>query len=326
MRAQLRNEAMHDASLKKPEISVVVPVYNYGRYLPRALDSLLSQKFVAPQIVVVDDGSTDDTWEVLNRYEGRVRALRQSNAGVSAARNAGIREASGEYLGFLDPDDFYHPEKLHKQAALLESRPECGWTFCDCIFNDETTGESKRFSEQYRYREKLALEGERLFEALIPSNFIPPVSLLVRRDLLNVAGPFDTRFSGLEDFDLVLRLAALSPAIYSDEILATYTWHLGGLGQNRQRMDHDKYIILDKISTLYPEKIRKHGRASRRAIADMQNWFAYRHMEARQWKEALIRLRASLSLYPYQRRAVLSVLIVIMQGVRDNLNRDHAGR
>jgi glycosyltransferase involved in cell wall biosynthesis len=312
---------MQAPSSTKPEISVVVPVFNYGRYLARARDSLLGQKYVAPQIVVVDDGSTDDTWEVLSRYEGGVQALHQSNAGVSAARNAGIREARGEYIGFLDPDDFYHPEKLYKQAALLKSRPECGWTFCDCVFFDENTGASKRFSEQYRYSQKLALEGERLFEALIPSNFIPPLSLLIRRDLLDLAGHFDTRFSGLEDFDLVLRLAALSPAIYSGEILATYTWHSGGLGQNRQRMDRDKYIIIDKIATLHPEKIRKHGRASRKAVADMHNWFARGHMEQLQWSEALLRLLSSLSLYPFQRRALWTLVIATMQNARSLLKR-----
>ena len=312
--------------MEQPIVSVIVPTYNYARYLPRALDSLLKQNAVRPEVIVVDDGSTDNTPELLNAYAPYVFSIRQENAGVSAARNNGIGKARGAFLGFLDPDDFYHPNKLTRQIALLERHPECGWTYCDCVFLDENTGESKKFSEQYRYREKLALESARLFEALIPSNFIPPVSLLVRRDLLDVAGHFDTRFSGLEDFDLVLRLAALSPAIYSTEILATYTWHRGGLGQNRQRMDRDKYIILAKIASLHPEKIRKHGRASRKAVADMHNWFAWRHMEKRQWSEALLRLRSSLRVYPFQRRAVWSLVIAVMQNATSLVKRASTGR
>ena len=290
------------------QASIIVPTYNYGRYLPRALDSLLAQRWAELQIIVVDDGSTDNTWEVLKRYTPRVLAIRQVNAGVSVARNRGIAEARSPYIGFLDPDDLYHPEKVCRQVATLESRPECGWTHCDAIFLDEATGRSCRFSEQYRYNARLALEGPRLFEALIPSNFISPVSLMIRRSCLDQAGYFDERFAGIEDFDLVLRLAAAAPAAYSPEVLATYVSHPGSLSGDRARVDRDKYLILDKIASRYPDRIRRHGRAARRAVADMHNWFAYQHLAAGDWADAVARLRASLRLCPAQGRAAWSLL------------------
>ncbi|MFX0202860.1 MAG: glycosyltransferase family 2 protein [Candidatus Hodarchaeota archaeon] len=303
------------------QISIIIPVYNYGRYLKRAIDSAIEQQSLDPEILVIDDGSTDDTWEIMQSYGLRIRALRQANSGVSAARNRAIAEASGDLIGFLDADDFYHPDKLKKQIALLTSRPDCGWTYCDCKFYDEDTNTFCLFSERYKYKEKLALDGPRLFESLIPSNFISPLPLLVRKECLDKAGAFDKRFSGIEDFDFVLRLAASAPAVYSPEVLATYTWHSESLGKNQTRMDHDKQIILDKIASLYPEKIRNCGKAAKKALANMNNWFAYRHIEKQEWKEAARRLQISLTTYPLQRRALWVLLLTLIQVVRNPLVR-----
>ncbi len=291
--------------MNTPLVSVIVPTYNYGNYLPRALDSLLGQYGPRPEIIVVDDGSTDNTEEVLERYRSLILTIRQENAGVSAARNRGISEARGTFIGFLDPDDFYHQQKLERQVALLQSHPACGWTYCDCLFFDEGSGNSSRFSEQYQYASRLALDGAKLFEALIPSNFICPLSLLIRRDYLDKAGGFDTRFAGLEDFDFVLRMSAASLAIYSPEVLATYTWHPGSLGKNQARMSRDKYLILDKISSLYPHRIPTLGLSAKRAVADMHNWFGYYLYHAGETRKAFERLWRSLHLYPFQRRAWL---------------------
>jgi glycosyltransferase involved in cell wall biosynthesis len=291
--------------MQHPQVSVIVPTYNYAHYLPRALDSLLGQQGIEPEIIVIDDGSTDETPEILKKYKLHIVAIRQSNAGVSAARNIGIAESHGDFIGFLDPDDFYHPDKLKRQVSLLERHPEWGWTYCDCVFLDETTGEKTLFSKQYRYNSRLALEGPRLFEALIPSNFICPLSLLIRRDSLDKAGHFDERFAGIEDFDLVLRLAATSSALYSPEILATYMWHPGSLGKNQARMTRDKYLILDKIVTLYSDRILNLGTAAKRALADMHNWFGYGLYREGRLEEAFQRLWTSLRIWPLQGRAWL---------------------
>src|SRR5688572_5767710 len=107
-----------------PLVSVVIPTYNYGHLVAEAVDSALAQTYPAVEVLVVDDGSTDDTWDRLARYGDRIRCVRQANAGLSAARNTGIRAAHGEYVALLDSDDAFHPRKLDLQMRYLTSRPE----------------------------------------------------------------------------------------------------------------------------------------------------------------------------------------------------------
>src|SRR5580704_10876157 len=107
-------------------VSVVIPAYNCGPYIAEALDSVLGQSLAPDEIVVVDDGSTDDTPERVAAYVGRVRYVRQANERVAAARNRGIAETSGELIAFLDSDDVWHPAKLERQVAILRERPEIG--------------------------------------------------------------------------------------------------------------------------------------------------------------------------------------------------------
>ena len=107
------------------EISVVIPAYNHGRFLREAIDSVLAQTYAPLEIIVVDDGSTDDTEQIVRSYGDRVRYIRQQNAGVGAARNNGIANARGEYVAFLDSDDLWLPEKLAVQVEYMRRHPEC---------------------------------------------------------------------------------------------------------------------------------------------------------------------------------------------------------
>ena len=290
-----------------PLASIIIPTYNCAALLPRALESALTQSIGPVEVIVVDDGSTDDTPAVLAGYADRVVPIRQANAGPSAARNQGLAAARGAFVGFLDGDDAIHPEKLSCQVAALAARPQCGWVYSDCWIEDTESGLRVRASERFNYGGRLALEGW-LFEALLPGNFIPVHTLLVRRATLEAAGCFDERLRGVEDFDLILRLAALAPAGYVPEPLATYYVRPGSLSSDRTRMDRDKYLVLDKVARLYSNQIPRLGRAARGAVADMHNWFAYRHLNRGEWREAATRLRASLRLCPVQGRAAWSCL------------------
>src|SRR5579863_4931679 len=103
-----------------PTVSVVIPTYNYARFLGQAIDSVLAQTCPVKEIIVVDDGSTDDTFNVLARYGPAVRALKQKNCGPAAARNRGVGIAGGDLIAFLDADDFWMPDKLAKQVRRLK--------------------------------------------------------------------------------------------------------------------------------------------------------------------------------------------------------------
>ena len=111
-------------------VSVVIPTYNYGRYLATAIESALAQTFVPLEVIVVDDGSTDDTPQILETFGNRIQTIRQLNQGAGAARNTGIAAARGEYVAFLDSDDIWKPRKLQMQIARFDADPALGLVHC----------------------------------------------------------------------------------------------------------------------------------------------------------------------------------------------------
>jgi glycosyltransferase involved in cell wall biosynthesis len=127
--------------MKPCTVSLIIPTYNYARCLHEAIESALAQTHPRVEIIVVDDGSTDDTPTVLAKYHGRITGLRQTNRGLAAARNTGLRVAGGDYVAFLDADDVMASNKLAEQAAVLDSDPKIGWTYCDIRMTNAATKE-----------------------------------------------------------------------------------------------------------------------------------------------------------------------------------------
>jgi glycosyltransferase involved in cell wall biosynthesis len=281
-------------------VSLVIATYNHARYLADALDSAVAQTRPA-EVVVVDDGSTDDTPAVLARYGDRVRVHRQPNRGLAAARNAGLTRAGGAYVGFLDADDVLAPAKLARQAAILDAEPSLGWTYCDVRIEDEVTGERRLVSEHFGYAGR-RLDGW-LFPELVRGNFIPAMAPLIRREALAAAGPFDESLPALEDWDLWLRLSLVAPARHVAEPLATYRLRPAGLSRDRARMDRSRFLVLDKLARARPDALRALGVAGRRIVADTHNWFADQACARGDWREARRRLAASVRTVPWQGRA-----------------------
>ena len=133
--------------MEYPLVSCIVPVFNGARYLRDALDSIFAQTYRPLEIIVADDGSTDNTTAVVASYGHRVRYLRQRNQGPAAARNLGIRTATGEFVAFLDADDLWHPDKLKRQLARFHARPELGYcvTYVQNFWAQELQAESERY-------------------------------------------------------------------------------------------------------------------------------------------------------------------------------------
>jgi Glycosyl transferase family 2 len=283
-----------------PSLSLVIATHNHGRYLSGALESALGQTRPT-EVIVVDDGSTDDTPAVLERFASRVRVHRQAHHGLSAARNAGLELASGSYISFLDADDVIAPTKLASQAAVLDADPDVGWTYCDVRIDDELTGECRLASERFRY-EGRRLDGW-LFPELVRGNFIPVMSPLVRREALAAAGSFDQNLTPMEDWDLWLRLSLVAPARYLAEPLATYLVRPGGMSRDRARMERCRFLVLDKLALTRPDALRQLGVPGRRIVADMHNWFAAEAGARGDWREARRRLTASVRTVPWQGRA-----------------------
>ncbi len=203
-----------------PQVSVVIPTYNRARYVTKAIESVFAQTCTDYEIIVVDDGSTDDTQEVLQAYAGRVQILRQANGGPSAARNAGIRAARGRWVAFLDSDDEWLPEKLAAQMADVADHPEAVAHFTNATFvlsNGQTVGlfDVRRF----RARGTPHRVFERPLIRVIADEIVVLPTFLVRRDVLLDAGLFDTGLSIAEDRDLLMRVALAGPWGYRTEPL-----------------------------------------------------------------------------------------------------------
>jgi glycosyltransferase involved in cell wall biosynthesis len=281
--------------------SLIIPTFNHARFLGAAIDSALAQTLGAVDVIVVDDGSTDDTPAVLERYAGRVRVLRQPNRGLSAARNAGLAAARGTFVSFLDADDVMAPTKLAAQLAVVERSPAIGWTYCDVLMETVATGATTRASERFGYAAR-ALDGW-LFPELIHGNFIPAIAPLVRRTALEAAGGFDERLTALEDWDMWLRLSLIAEARYTPDVLVTYRIRAGGMSEDRARMDRGRFQVLDKINRTRPVALESLGNVGRRLIADTHNWLGKEAYACGDWREARRRFAASVLTVPWQREA-----------------------
>ena len=296
-------------------VSLVIATFNHARFLPVAIDSALAQTLGGVEVIVVDDGSTDDTPAVLSRYARRVRVIRQANRGLAAARNAGLAVARGTYVSFLDADDVAMPTKVAEQAALLEASPTVGWTYCDVLIETVATGHEMRASERFGYGGR-TVDGW-LFAELIHGNFIPAIAPLIRRGALDSAGGFDDRLTALEDWDLWLRLSLVAEARYSPAVLVRYRVHPGGMSEDRSRMDENRFRVLDKLRRTRPTAVEGLGAVGRRIIADTHNWLGKEAYARGDWTEARRRFAASLAMVPWQRQApMLLGLSLVRAGAR----------
>lgn len=202
-------------------ISVIIPTYNRRALLPETLASVAAQTGVVSEVIVVDDGSTDDTLPYLQMQP--VQVVRQPHSGRPAvARNAGLARARGDLIAFLDSDDLWAPTALAELAAALTAVPDAGFAFCDyTYFGSEHTAMSGLPADCRR-------SGD-LFERLLAGDFLVTGGVLLRRAVVDAVGAFDERLLVAEDWDYWLRLSARAPAVYVDRPLVRLRAHAAGL-------------------------------------------------------------------------------------------------
>lgn len=203
-------------------VSIIIPTYNYGHYLHDCLKSALSQTHQNIEVIVVDDGSTDDTSNVAELKDARVRYIFQENQGLSAARNTGLNASTGAYIQLLDSDDMLHPRAVEHKLTTLKSTTGCHWV----------VGQNYHFEKQPRFllprflRPRWGLHSLFLDEKLFEFNIAPPHSFLFTRQFLDTVGRFDTKLKACEDYDYWLRgLAAGFYPIYCSKSLSYYRQH-----------------------------------------------------------------------------------------------------
>lgn len=222
-------------------ISVVIPCYNSSAYLATAIDSALAQTYADKEVIVVDDGSTDHSADVMAQYGERIQVVRQANSGLSAARNTGIHASTGEWLAFLDADDWWDPTFLEKTAAALNASQAAlaysGW---------QNVGAPPPFHEPFVPEDYEQAQPSKIVR-LTRSTGWPVHAALTRRDVLFEAGFFNTTLKSCEDFDLWLRVALTRPIVRVPEVLAFYRFHPGQMTRNQARIALTHYQVQKKF-------------------------------------------------------------------------------
>jgi glycosyltransferase involved in cell wall biosynthesis len=247
----------------RPLVSVIIPTYNYGALIGETLTSLQRQTLTDWECIVIDDGSTDDTAEVLARFaesDPRIRYLLQENQRQAVAKNTGLAHAKGKYVQFLDADDLVEPRKLERQVAYLEEHPEV-----DIVYG------SVRYFRTNNPNERLySMGGDNLpglpqvsggdmevLKALVRANIMVINSPLIRRSIAELVGPFDVRLPPAEDWDYWLRCALAAARFQFVDIqdtLALVRMHPTSSSQNRLRMHRAGLLIRKKLAAMIKDE------------------------------------------------------------------------
>jgi glycosyltransferase involved in cell wall biosynthesis len=297
-----------------PSVSVVVPTYNRAHCLGEAIDSVLGQSFQDFELIVVDDGSTDGTESLLEGYGDRIKALRQKNSGVSAARNAGIKAARGPWIAFLDSDDTWEPDKLKVQTDDLRLRPDAIVHMVNCMIID-SEGQSLRQFELRGVSDDFSRKPfrERPLMDVLTADFFPS-SCMARRDILEKAGCFDTTLSIHEDRDLLTRVALLGPFLVNCHC-AVKMRRLEGIAQPLSDLHYTARVkSFQNLAHIY-RSLKNDPRLSayerevvRRALGGVLCQAAEEHKKLGQWGAFMAALSESVTAEPGPRSLVRALL------------------
>jgi glycosyltransferase involved in cell wall biosynthesis len=279
--------------MKRVPVSIVIPAYNASAYIVEAIESVLAQTVSPAEIIVVDDGSTDNTAAVLEPYQNRIRYIYQENAGVSAARNRAIEAANGDFIAFLDADDVWHPQKLEFQMDVFSRIPALGLL--------GTQGFDPPAANRPHY-DRLPPNPFTFinWRQLAVKNHLFASSVVVRSSILNIAGDFDTTMQGPEDRDLWLRIAEISTVVNLNLPLTGYRIVPGSVSQQPQRCEQGMYRILKKLDD--HQAFKGSPMLRRKARSYILHSCAYLYGAADNQPEALKRSVKSLLQYPFPYR------------------------
>jgi glycosyltransferase involved in cell wall biosynthesis len=227
-----------------PLVSVIIPTYNRSQYICYAIDSVLAQTYENIEIIVVDDGSTDDTRDILQLYDSKIKYIFQNNSGPSTARNSGIKQANGDLIAFLDSDDIWLPEKLEYQVQLLEQSPDsiglvaCGYYIIDAL--GKKIGNPK-INRNHKIHKSF------LIEIMVHNALSGGGSgALVRRECFKKVGLFDEELWIGEDWDIWIRISKQYEIAFVESPLFKYRTHLGNLCNCNPRSKEDAKRIVRK--------------------------------------------------------------------------------
>lgn len=241
-----------------PTVSVIIPTHDRCTRVRVAIESVLVQACPALELIVVDDGSSDGTAQMIRDNYPQVHLLQQANAGVSSARNRGIQVAMGDWIAFLDSDDRWYEHKLEHQLNALQVAP--GVRLCHC--DEHWIRNGRRVNPKHRHRKY----GGRIFSHCLPLCAISPSAVMIKRTLLAECGGFDESLPACEDYDLWLRITVDEPVLYLDEALLEKT------GGHPDQLS-SRYPAMDRFRLASLARLIRSGRANHQQAAEATRIF-----------------------------------------------------
>lgn len=290
-----------------PRVSVVIPTYNNARFVAEAVESVLQQTYRDYEIVVIDDGSTDTTRDVLAPFQDRIHYLHQENAGAGAARNRGIEESRGELIAFLDSDDLWYKTKLEKSVAAFDRDREAGLVYNRYLQRDLDSGRERR-GHVFGRSGRVAAEYILFFRGVHTS------SVVIRRECFEKCGRFDPSLQLSQDVDLWLRIMEDYPIREIPEVLHEYRSHGAGLvARMRDVWQEESLRLLDKAFERRPDlyqplRSRIYSKAFCKYGLRAYNRLDFR--QARQYFSRSLRLKVSKTALFYLLKTYLPAGIV----------------
>jgi len=277
-------------------ISIIIPCYNQAHYLGEAITSALNQSYSNLEVIVVDDGSTDETAEVAGSYP-QVRCERQTNQGLAAARNRGVKASRGEYVVFLDADDRLVEGAIEVGADSLDSHPDCAFVYGNVRLID-------RNGSLLLYPPSVKIGRDHYLELLRHNHIWSPGAVMYRRSVFDAVGLFDPRVNASADYDLNLRIARRHPIFCHGEVVLEYRKHDSNMTRNvagmlktsvAVRRSHRKFA---KLSRIEKAALKSGTQAVQKDYGEKLITATRSQMEAREWRGALTASLTLLRYYP----------------------------
>jgi glycosyltransferase involved in cell wall biosynthesis len=285
-----------------PLVSIITPVYNGSQYLSAAIESALAQTYKNFELLIVNDGSTDNSADIIRPFlkDSRVIYIEQKNAGVAAARNTALKQARGKYIGFLDQDDLWFKNKLELQIAALEKDGSLALVHSRQDFIDSHGNKIKydwiTGGEGYCFRENFI------------KNRIAVLTVLIRKNIIDEIGFFNEQLSGADDYEMWLRVTLKYPIKYIDQSLAFYRFHDSNVSKDSFRMTISELKAINTTLSDHPEALHLLGKQIVRSrlhelykrLGGWYSWYDQDFTQARKYYWLAI-MNNPLVLMPYYR-------------------------
>lgn len=306
--------------MNHPRVSVVMATHNGAQYIAEAIQSVLNQTFSDFELIVIDDGSTDNTSEIVSQFlfDNRIKYFYQKNKGTSAARNKGIEEAKGIYIAFIDQDDIYFPEKIYKTYQYLEKNAVYGMVYTNMHLIDS----QGQFICEWLTKMKFYGEGD-IYLNLLSECFFGPIAILVRKSVLFDAGLFNEDVKCVEDIDLWLRIARISKIGLIREPLVKWRQHDNNFSKNLR-------VAVPNLINVFERQLLLNLSSNERVVVRHEMSRLYFELSLMRLGEGLLRqgqgmLKKSM-LYGFRFRAVLIYISLSVRFFDPYLYKHYYGR